>query len=116
MEKAIRHNAGKLEWSLVDFRSLESLVRVLEFGKQKYSRNNWKKGLYTRETCESLLRHTYAFLEGQDLDEESGLSHIGHIMFNAMALAHMLREKPEFDNRKEDFSLVTSDKTVTFKE
>ena len=43
-EMADRFNAGKLQWSMVDFKSLEDMVRVLEFGAKKYSRDNWKKG------------------------------------------------------------------------
>lgn len=97
-EKAERFNSGKISWSLVDFESLESLVKVLEFGAKKYSRDNWKKGLYTRETIESIMRHVVSLLGGEYIDKESGLSHIGHIMANAMFLEYMLRTKKEFDN------------------
>ena len=31
-ELADRFNDGKLQWSMVDFKSLEDMVRVLEFG------------------------------------------------------------------------------------
>ena len=65
------------------------MVRVLEFGAEKYASHNWKKGLPTTEVCESMLRHTYAYLEGEDIDKESGLSHIGHIQCNAMFLSRM---------------------------
>ena len=96
--KAIRHNKGKLQWSLVDFEALEDLVRVLEFGAEKYKRDNWKKGLPVREICESMLRHTFAFLRGEDIDNENGLPHTGHILCNAMFLSHMAKRK-EFDDR-----------------
>lgn len=99
-ERADRYNSGKLQWSLVDFKSLEPLVRVLEYGAMKYAPHNYKKGLPITETCESLLRHTIAFLEGEDKDPESGLDHVGHIMANAMFLAYNMREKKEiYDNR-----------------
>ncbi len=98
-QQAERYNTDKLKWSLVDFKSLEDMVKVLEFGAEKYSADNWKKGLPTKEICESLLRHTFAFMNGEDVDSDSKQSHIGHIMCNAMFLSHMLREKPEFDNR-----------------
>jgi len=100
MERADRFNTGKRQWSLVDFKSLEPLVKVLEYGAVKYSPHNYKKGLPITETCESLLRHTMAFLEGEDIDPESGLEHVGHIMANAMFLAYNMREKKEiYDNR-----------------
>ena len=44
METGTRYNTGKIQWSLVDFDSLEPMVRVLEFGAKKYDAHNWKKG------------------------------------------------------------------------
>lgn len=96
---ADRFNTDKLKWSLVDFKSLEDMVRVLEFGAKKYDTDNWKKGLPTKEIVESMLRHIYAYLDGEDLDPESGLPHIGHIQCNALFLSYMSKNKPEFDNR-----------------
>lgn len=94
-----RFNQGKPRWSLVDFDALEAMVRVLEFGATKYSDHNWKKGLKTTEIVESLLRHTFAYLRGEDIDPESKLPHIGHILCNAMFLAYTQKYKPEFDTR-----------------
>jgi hypothetical protein len=97
---ATRHNEGKLKWSLVDFKSLEPMVRVLEFGAEKYEIDNWKKGLKVTEICESLLRHIHSFLEGENNDSESGLPHLGHIQVNAMFLSYMINDKPEMDDRR----------------
>lgn len=104
-EGAMRFNDGKLEWSLVDFKSLEPMVRVLEFGAKKYSRDNWKRGLETTKIVESTLRHLFAFLDGETNDKESNLPHLGHAMCNLMFLQYMMDNKPEFDDRikiKED--------------
>lgn len=102
MEKAKRYNQGKLKWSLVDFESLEDLVKVLEYGGGVYGEYNWQKGLFVKETCESLMRHLIAFMKGQDIDE-SGVSHLGHIQANAMFMSYMLKHKKEFDNRVKKF-------------
>lgn len=99
-ELADRYNQGKLQWSLVDFESLEDLVRVLEFGAQKYAPNNWKKGLKTTKITESMLRHIFALLNGEDVDQESGLPHTGHILCNAMFLSYMIKNRPDLDDRK----------------
>ena len=98
-ERADRFNTDKPKWALVDFKSLEPMVNVLEFGAQKYSKDNWKKGLLVTEICESLLRHTFDLLEGKTLDDESKLKLTGHILANAMILEHMISNKPEFDDR-----------------
>jgi hypothetical protein len=60
---------------------------------------NWQKGLKTTEICESLLRHTFAYLNGEDNDKESGISHIGHIQCNAMFLAYMHKHRKDLDTR-----------------
>ena len=99
MEQADRYNEGKPRWSLVDFKSMEPLVQVLEYGAKKYAPYNWTKGLPTTQICESLLRHTFAYLNGEDNDAESGCSHIGHIMANAMFLSYVMKNKPQFDDR-----------------
>jgi Domain of unknown function (DUF5664) len=96
----LRANEGKLSWSLVDFESFEDMVKVLQFGETKYSRHNWKKGLKTTEIIESLLRHTFSLLNGEDNCSESGLSHVGHIQCNAMFLAYMLKHRPDLDTRE----------------
>jgi hypothetical protein len=97
--KGMRFNEGKERWSLVDFESLKPMVKVLEFGAQKYDDHNWKKGLKTTEVAESLIRHLTAYLNGEDNDKETGLPHTGHILCNAMFLSYMHEFKKEFDTR-----------------
>lgn len=91
--KALRFNTGKLKWSLIHYQSLTPLVRVLEFGALKYAPDNWKKGLDKKEILESLQRHLAALMDGEEIDPESGLPHIGHIQCNAMFYAY-------FNNRE----------------
>lgn len=102
-ERGLRYNDGKPKWSLVDFNSLEDMVRVLEMGAKKYSTFNWQKGMPVSEVIESMLRHTFSLLSGEINDKESGLPHIGHIQCNAMFIAYMIKNKPEFnDVQKEE--------------
>jgi hypothetical protein len=98
-DKGLRYNTGKTRWSLVHWKSLVPMVEVLEFGAKKYAPYNWMKGLNYTEICESLLRHTHAFLEGEDDDPESKLSHVGHILCNGLFLSYMYLFRKEFDDR-----------------
>ncbi len=86
--QAERYNRGKPQYSLICLKSLQPMIRVLEFGAEKYARDNWKQGLDKNHIVDSLLRHVAALLAGETLDVESGLSHIGHIQANAMFLGH----------------------------
>ena len=97
-----RFNEGKLRWSLVSWKALEPLVRVLMFGAEKYDDHNWKKGLKYTEVCESLQRHMNAFIDGEDDDQESKLSHVGHILCNAMFLSYMYLFRKDMDDRYKD--------------
>jgi len=83
-EKSDRFNEGKLKWSLVHYKSLEPMIKVLEMGAKKYSPDNWKKGLDLKEVQESMQRHLASLMDGETHDKESGELHMGHIMCNAM--------------------------------
>lgn len=101
-ELGSRFNSGKLKWSLVSFKALEPMVRVLMFGAEKYDSWNWTKGLSYIEITESMQRHIYAFLQGEDDDPESKLSHVGHILCNAMFLSYMFLLRKDLDDRYKD--------------
>ena len=107
MSQGIRHNEGKPQWSQIDFKSLEPMVRVLEAGEKIVGKSNWKKGLLILEVCESLLRHTFAYMDGEDNDQKSGQPHVGHIMANAMFLSHMHLFRPDMDNREKKEEMVS---------
>jgi hypothetical protein len=57
------------------------LAKVMALGAKKYGPWNWRDAA-VRATVydEAALRHLFALLDGQDLDEESGLPHEAHIM------------------------------------
>lgn len=84
MEKGLRDNKNKPQWSLVCMPALEPMIKVLEFGKNKYGLENWKKGLDKKEILESLQRHLISLFEGEEIDQESGFDHIGHVLANSM--------------------------------
>jgi len=97
--QGLRFNQNKPKWSLVPQSALLPMVQVLEFGAEKYAPYNWMKGLSVIEICESLKRHLDKFMEGENVDDESKLSHIGHIQCNALFLSWMMENKPSMDDR-----------------
>lgn len=62
---------------------------------------NWSKGLGQVQIMGSLLRHIWAYLRGEDLDQESGLAHTSHILWNACALSHHRHHRLCDDRRGE---------------
>ena len=103
MKKAKRFNEGKRRWSLLDLKTLEGLIQVLEFGAEKYGDYNWQKGLPVTEVYESLMRHIIAWKDGKDIDDESGLSHLDHAICNLYFLKWYSFNLPEVDDRKKNY-------------
>lgn len=78
-EAGQKHDNDKPDWTLMPWRGLESVIRVLEFGADKYGRNNWKTVPDAkRRYLAAAYRHINAVSDGQWLDEESGLPHLAH--------------------------------------
>lgn len=78
-EVGMKHDGGKLDYTLVPWDGLEDVVRVLEFGANKYSRDNWRKV----ENAEArymaaAFRHMVAHQGGEVNDPESNLPHLAH--------------------------------------
>ena len=91
-----KDDQGKRRWSLLDFEALEPVVDVMEMGAKKYGIGNWKR-LHTptdiQRCIDAILRHTLAYQNGEQLDPESGVSHMAHIICNAMFILHAERVK-----------------------
>lgn len=93
-----KHDGNKLRPSLFPIAGKKWVLKVLEFGAKKYSKNGWKSvpEAVDRYT-EALLRHTDAVSEALNetgnpfvLDEDSGLPHLAHVGCNALFLLHFL--------------------------
>lgn len=102
MQLANRYNEGKVDFTylLSAPKSLEGLARVYEFGAKKYARDNWKRGLSYLTLVASLMRHLLKFIGGENLDEESKLPHVSHILWNAQILAEMYYTRVDMDDRE----------------
>jgi hypothetical protein len=99
---AQREKTDAIPYDLIPFQEFaEAYARVAEFGAKKYAPWNWSKGLGRTQICCSLLRHTFAYIRGEDKDKDSGLSHTDHIVWNAVALVHSVHHNINDDRRKE---------------
>ena len=91
-----KNDSGKSDYSLLTRPMLESMIAALMYGENKYSRGNFKGGFTNTRLLAAAMRHIMAFNDGEDLDPESNVSHLGHAM---AALAMCL------DNRAEGTSV-----------
>ena len=93
--RSLRYNNGKPDFSLLPLSTLTEVVRVLEYGAEKYERNNWLKPTNWEVSFGCLMRHMSAWQAGEDNDPESGRSHLAHAACNILQMLHQLENHPE---------------------
>jgi hypothetical protein len=74
-------------------------AKVFEYGKKKYAAWNWAKGMAWSVPVACALRHADAlWYRGEELDAESGLPHLGHLMCNLVMLLHFVQYYPDLND------------------
>jgi hypothetical protein len=76
---AVKADTGKVPMSLLPRSALTAEAAVLAFGAKKYAAHNWRKGMVWSRLLDAALRHLTAFADGEDVDPETGLSHLAHL-------------------------------------
>jgi len=72
--------ALKAPMHLIPPYALEQTAWVHKFGAERYGPFNWRKtGVCATTYVSAIMRHLNAWRDGEDLDPESGISHIAHI-------------------------------------
>lgn len=99
--KGKRYNKGKLRWRNFPLFLIEPLIAVGHYGEQKYGETyNFLKGMSMNDSLDSMKRHLNAFEDPYQSDtDESGISHLGHIAWNALVALYMLKHRPDLDDR-----------------
>ena len=73
-----KDDLGKPQISLIPYAALKEEAAVMMFGAAKYGRDNWRKGMDYTRLIDASLRHILAYANGQNIDTESGKSHLAH--------------------------------------
>ncbi len=82
-----KHDEDKIDWSLVKWGPVEEMVRVLMYGAKKYSADNWKRVPDAEARYRAAIqRHMVSIYQGEDMDPETGLPHLAHVMCSCMFL------------------------------
>jgi hypothetical protein len=73
--------------SVIPASAILVLGQVMALGSKKYGRFNYReKSVAASVYVDAMLRHLIAWNAGQDTDEESGVSHLGHVLACAAIL------------------------------
>ena len=81
MSEGRKYDGEKPQLYLLPPQSITEVGKVLTFGAKKYDAHNWRKvdDLQNRYSS-AALRHIFAHMDGEELDEETGYSHLAHAM------------------------------------
>lgn len=110
---ALRYNAEKAPVHLIPTDALMELVKVYREGAKKYAPRNWERGMDWSKCFDSLMRHSFAWLSGENLDAETECLHMAHAAWNALALvAYHLRDIGTDDRHQTTAAHVKSDPNV----
>lgn len=85
---AIKYDNGKLRWGLMPMWALEPVVRVWEFGANKYGHYGYLdgEGMKWTKISDAAQRHLNSWVQGEELDPESCLPHLAHLIACAIML------------------------------
>lgn len=91
---------GKADLSLIPLSAMEEEAYAFMLGEQKYGRYNYCEGLESHRLVAAALRHILQYQNGEDLDSESGRSHLGHARACLAMLIHCERIGTLKDTRR----------------
>lgn len=69
---------GKPRPDLIPVELLIEMGKVMKHGADKYGADNWKNCEDPKRYEAAVARHWLAYLSGEELDSDSGLSHLAH--------------------------------------
>ena len=99
--KAPKFDSGKVRLDLLPIRPLKDTAEVLTYGLNKYGKDSWREGemIQWSRVYSSLQRHLFAFQAGEDLDPETGYSHLAHAACNILMMIEHTYINPQGDDR-----------------
>ena len=88
----IKNDSGKRQWWYIFplWEFIEEVVDVLQYGDLKYPAedgSNWMRLDQPQRRFQSALtRHFSLYVQGEKIDQETGKSHLAHLITNALFL------------------------------
>lgn len=102
LTEGTKHDQNKAPYDLISSEFLDGICVVLAFGAKKYEPWNWAKGIKYSRVFAAMMRHLWAWLRGEQNDEETGINHLFHAACCLMFLCHYETYKDayfEYDDR-----------------
>lgn len=99
-DKALTYDSGKEPLAWLPWAAIDELSRVQQYGHAKYKDfNNYRKGMEISRNLSCALRHIRDYLEGHDVDHESGRNPLAHAMCRIGFVLQNLNDGTAIDDR-----------------
>jgi len=90
----LKHSGGKLRVELVPVQWIKWLSAGMSYGAyekkpQPYGPMNWAKGGKASSLTTAALRHLSSYIDGEELDQDSGHHHLIHCAMNCLMLVSL---------------------------
>ena len=93
--KGVKHDEGKPQLSLLPFEALAEAAQAFAFGAARYGRQNYTKGMPVTRPVDAALRHISKWANGEDIDPDSGCTHLGCALASLMMAVAIQHRWPE---------------------
>ena len=93
-DQSLKYDNEKLRWDLLPLEDIEDVVKVYTEGAKKYVPNSWQNLTdgYNRYKA-AMFRHLLEYEKGNIIDEETGCKHLAQVVWNAIAMLHVSKNK-----------------------
>lgn len=98
-KEGLKFDNGKPRLSLIPKSAIWAAARGLTYGEKKYGTHNFREGIAYSRLVDAALRHLTVWLEGEDVDKESGNNHLDHAMASLCMLVFMAEHRKDMDDR-----------------
>jgi len=94
------YDDGKPPLANLPWAGIREVAMVQAYGHSKYKDfNNYRKGMEVSRNCSCAIRHIADYMDGIDLDSESGRNHLAHAACRLLFVLQNLSDKTAIDDR-----------------
>ncbi len=99
-DKAKTYDEGKPPLAWLPWDGVDEVAMVQAYGHAKYKDfNNFRKGMEVSRNLSCAIRHIRAYMNGEDLDTESGRNHLAHACCRLLFVLQNLHDGTAIDDR-----------------
>lgn len=99
-DKALTYDDGKEPLARLPWAAVDEMNRVQAYGHKKYKDfDNYRKGMEVTRNLSCAIRHIRDYLNGHDVDHESGLHPLAHAMCRVAFALQNIADGTVIDDR-----------------